>query len=243
MTKRKIVGVIPARYQSSRFPGKPLAEIDGRTLIHLTYSNAKETNLFDQLIVATDDDRIFAHVENFGGEAVMTSPHHLTGTDRIAEALDIIACPEDAIVVNIQGDVPLIESHVVSSAIQLLLQNPREVMATAAVPIKSSEELHDPHVVKCVLDKTGRALYFSRESIPYSRNGQTPRYHHLGIYVYTRAFVRQYISLPPTPLQLAEDLEQLKALEHGFPIKVALVESQCFGIDRPEDLKRLEVCL
>jgi len=242
-----IIGIIPARYGSCRFPGKPLAQIAGKSLIQRTYENAFHSDHFDHLIVATDDERIFEHVKDFNGEVVMTSINCPTGTDRVVEALQQLQFTHDSIIVNIQGDAPLLESKVVHEVIDLLRFDNQEVMATAVFPITSEDEARDPHVVKCVLDKSGRALYFSRGLIPHcGEAGYHPSaqyYHHLGLYAYRYDFLQQFVSLEPTPLQLAEDLEQLKALEYGFSIKVAIVESQSFGVDRPEDIKRVEKVL
>lgn len=177
----------------------------------------------------------------------MTSIDCPTGTDRVVEALQQLHFTRNSIIVNIQGDAPLLESQVVHEVIELLRRDEHEMMATAAFPIMSEEEARDPHVVKCILDKTNHALYFSRGLIPHSgETGYNPSvqyYHHLGLYAYRYEFLNQFVSLEPTPLQLAEDLEQLKALEHGFSIKVAIVESRSFGVDRPEDIKRVEKVL
>jgi len=247
MDEPEIIGIIPARYGSCRFPGKPLAQIAGKSLIRRTYENAAHSQHFDHLIVATDDDRIFNHVKEFDGEVVMTSATCPTGTDRVVETLNQIPVTEDAIIVNIQGDAPLIEPHVIQAVTNLLMENKEEVMSTAAVPIQSEDEARDPHIVKCVLDKSAHALYFSRGLIPYcGPTGYSPDvtyYHHLGLYAFRQNFVRQYVTLEPTPLQNCEELEQLKVLENGFAIKVAIVESQSFGVDRPEDIKKVEMLL
>lgn len=244
MTKPQVVGIIPARYGSKRFPGKPLALINDKSLIRHTYENAQKCSLFDHLVVATDDQRIFDHVTKFQGEVVMTSVHCPTGTERVVEALDQLEMPDDAIVVNIQGDIPLLEPEVIEKVVSLLQDDDQIVMATAAIPITSKIEAFDPHIVKCVLDKTDHALYFSRGLIPCGDfRDDVKYYHHLGIYAYRNAFVRHYALLDSTPLQRAEDLEQLKALEHGFRIKVAIVKSASFGVDRPQDIKRVEEIL
>jgi len=242
-----IIGIIPARYGSRRFPGKPLAQIAGKSLIQRTYENAVRSDRFDHLIVATDDQRIFDHVQQFDGEVIMTSADCPTGTDRVVEALRQLKFTPDSIIVNIQGDAPLLEASVVYEVIELLRQDEQEVMATAVFPITSEQEARDPHVVKCILDKTKHALYFSRGLIPYcgedGYSASAEYYHHLGLYAYRYEFLHTFVGLESTPLQLAEDLEQLKALEHGYAIKVAVVESQSFGVDRPEDIKRVEKVL
>jgi 3-deoxy-manno-octulosonate cytidylyltransferase (CMP-KDO synthetase) len=240
----KIIGIIPARYGSKRFPGKPLADIDGKSLLQRTYENAVRCKIIDELYVATDDIRIAHHAEKFGAKAIMTSEMCPTGTERLVEALKSLKITDDdPIIVNVQGDIPLLEPAVFKAVVKLLQNHPLEVIATAVCPIESEAEADDPHIVKCVLDKTGHAMYFSRSKIPYSPIEGCPRYHHLGIYAYRYEFIRHYAKLEPTPLQRAEDLEQLKILEHGFRIKAALVESGSFGIDRPEDIEKMKQVL
>jgi len=241
-----VYGFIPARYQSSRLPGKPLVKLDGeKTLIQLTYENAAKCPYFDQLIVATDDKRIFDHVVAFGGKAVMTSVECPTGTDRLVEALEMDAFgDEQSIIINIQGDAPCLEPHIFSQVIRLLEDHPEDVMSTAAVPITSKEEALSPSIVKCVMDKNGHALYFCRGLIPTgSYNPDQVYYHHLGIYGFRKKFLLHYPSLSPTPLMLAEDLEQLKVLEHGYGIRIAVVESESFGVDTPQDVEKIKKLL
>jgi len=241
----KTLGIIPARYASTRFPGKPLAQILGKSLIQRTYENAKRSKILDQIIIATDDQRIFDHVKHFGAHAVMTSPTCLTGTDRLAEV--IRQDPEFSdvdIIVNIQGDEPTLDPQVIESVVEILLKDPKADVSTAIIPIRSEQEALNPSVTKCVIDKQGFALYFSRGLIPA---GRTMRYKpnfiyykHLGIYGYRREFLLHYEELTPTPLQLEEDLEQLKVLEHGFRIKTAIVDSECMDVNDPEDIKKVE---
>jgi 3-deoxy-manno-octulosonate cytidylyltransferase (CMP-KDO synthetase) len=244
MQKRKVIGVIPARYGSKRFPGKALTTIAGKTLLARTFENAHKAKIFDELYVATDDERIFNHAKELGAHVVMTPEKCPTGSDRVCEALKESDLPPDTVIVNLQGDVPLLEKEVMQAVVDQLLQDPAEVMATAAVKIKTEEEAVLPSIVKCVLDKTSHALYFSRCLIPHSRYGgyhpEVTYYHHLGIYAFTYDFLKTYSALNPTPLQQNEDLEQLKAMEHGYKIKVALVESSSFGVDRPEDVEKVE---
>ncbi len=239
----KIIGMIPARFGSSRFPGKPLAKISGKSLIQRTYENAKRCPLLQEIYVATDDERIFSHVEDFGGKAVMTSPDCPTGTERLAEAIHLNFSEVD-IVINIQGDEPLLEPEVIQDVGEILLNDPVAVMSTAAVPIRSQEEADSRSVNKCVIDTSGNALYFSRSLIPGGHSEKwdpnITYYKHLGIYGYRRDFLIHYAELDPTPLQMAEDLEQLKVLEHGFRIKVAVVDSQSIGVDTPDDVRRVE---
>ncbi len=241
----KVVGIIPARYGSSRFPGKPLALIAGKTLIQRTYENAKSCALLEGLIVATDDARICAHVESFGGKVVMTSPHHATGTDRIAEVLQNTPSLKNVdIVVNIQGDMPCVSAATLTKIIEALKSDPIAVMSTPLTPITSLQEAQNPSVVKCVMDLQNNALYFSRAMIPCGHPNRPPSlermYHHLGVFCFRKEFLLEYAKLPMTPLQLAEDLEQLKVLEHGYRIKVAIVNEKSVSVDHPEDIEKVE---
>jgi len=244
----KTIGIIPARFGSSRFPGKPLALIKGKTLIQRTYENAKKCPHLDDLIVATDNQQIFDHVANFGGKAVITSSSCHTGTERLAEVIQKNErFSKFSIIVNIQGDEPLLEPAVIEKVIAELKNNEKASVSTAVVKIESEEEAISDSVNKCVIDNFGYALYFSRALIP---SGHTKKwrpdvtyYKHLGIYGYRREFLLHYADLAPTPLQLTEDLEQLKVLEHGYHIKVAVVESASIGVDRPEDIKKIEKLL
>jgi 3-deoxy-manno-octulosonate cytidylyltransferase (CMP-KDO synthetase) len=244
MTKQ-ILGIIPARYASTRLPGKLLIPILGQSVLQRTFENAKKITSLNQLIVATDDVRIFEHVQAWGGEVVMTSTNCLTGTDRLAEVLT--THPEwlkaDAIV-NIQGDEPCVDAQAVNQAIDLLLNDPTAQMATLVTPLTNPEEALSASVVKCVMDQHSNALYFSRALVPSNKKQtfqtQTTYYRHIGLYVYRPAFLMTYQSLPATPLQLEEDLEQLKVLEHGYRIKVAITSTLSIGVDVPEDIQKLE---
>lgn len=243
--KQSVIGIIPARYASSRFPGKPLAQIAGKTMIQRTYESAQSCACLNSLVVATDDQRIFDHVVDFGGKAVMTSSECPTGTDRLIEVLKNGSFSPKAIIVNIQGDTPCIEPQVIDRVVSILMLDSQAVMSTAAMRIQSQEEALSPHVVKCVLDQQLNALYFSRGLIPCGLNSSfkadIPYYHHIGIYAYRCDFLlNHYAQLPMTPLQKAEDLEQLKVLEHGFRIKVALVDSNSIGVDTHQDIKKVE---
>jgi len=238
----RTIGMIPARYQSSRFPGKPLVLIAGKTLLQHTYENARQSGYFDELIVATDDQRIFNHVIGFDGRVVMTSPDHLTGTDRLTEAL--VACPDlqDAdIVVNVQGDAPCVDFEVFRQLIQLLQADSEAVMSTAVTPISNQSGILDPSVVKCVFDQLGNALYFSRSPIPASFMG-TPStaFQHIGVYAFRPDFLLRYGQLAVTPLQLSESLEQLKVLEHGYRIKIAVIAGESPDVNTPEDILKVE---
>jgi len=241
----KVLGIIPARYASSRFPGKPLVRILGKSLLQRTFENASQTPRLDRLIVATDDIRIFDHVIDFGGEAVMTDEKCPTGTDRLAEVLKLhphLTAAEA--VVNIQGDEPCLDPAALSQAVDLLLNDPHASMVTMAAPIINEEDALNPSIVKCTLDQNHNALYFSRSLIPSNKrqayNPSTTYLRHLGFYAYRPDFLLQLQHLKPTPLQLEEDLEQLKVLEHGFRIKVALTTNASIGVDSPEDLEKLE---
>lgn len=240
----KVVGIIPARYASTRFPGKPLAPLLGKTLIQCTYENALRCKALDEVVVATDDQRIFDHVKGFGGSVVMTSVDCPTGTDRLAEVVRKEERYQQAdIIVNIQGDEPCLDPVVVQKAVNALMADSKAVMSTAAAPLRK-EESCDTNSVKCVMDLNGYALYFSRALIPGNRAGQydkaLPYHKHLGLYIYKRDFLLTLGTLAPTPLQQAEDLEQLKVLEHGYPIKVVVVDYVCLDVNVPEDIKKVE---
>lgn len=251
MTKKakgKVLGIIPARFGSTRFPGKPLVPILGKTLIQRTYENAKNCSILDSVVVATDDERIAKHVLEFGGDVVMTSDDCPTGSDRLAEALQTYYANENvAAVVNIQGDEPCLEPEVIKAVVTLLLNDPEASMSTAIVKIESEEEALSTSVVKCVIDLNGNAIYFSRSLIPGNKSGKynpkTTYYKHLGIYAYRPEFLLEYTKLPQTPLQIAEDLEQLKVIEHGYLLKAAVVDTCCIGVDTPEDIKKIEKIL
>lgn len=241
----KIVGIIPARYGSTRFPGKILAPIAGKTLIERTYQNARLSPLLQHLVVATDDHRIYEHVQSFGGEVVMTSLTCPTGTDRLVEAVKNDSRFDDIdIIVNIQGDEPCLDPQITQQVIEALAKDSIAVMSTAVMRLTSLEEAHHPSIVKCVMDTQGNALYFSRALIPAGHSqtlqSHVSYYRHVGIYAYRRDFLLLYADLPRTPLQNAEDLEQLKVLEHGFRIKTALVNQASIGVDTPDDIQKVE---
>jgi 3-deoxy-manno-octulosonate cytidylyltransferase (CMP-KDO synthetase) len=234
--------VIPARYASTRFPGKPLAHDTGRFLIQHVYERATQATTISRVLVATDDQRIFGAVRSFGGEAVMTRADHPSGTDRVAEAAARLDCD---IVVNIQGDEPELEPGCIDCLVDRLAHDCDCVMATAACPFAAVPDSSptDPNAVKVVIDGRGRALYFSRSLIPCpaaappsaSATPTGPPYLHLGIYAYRRDFLMKLASLPPTPLERIERLEQLRALENGYRIAVVVVDKAAVGIDTPED--------
>lgn len=279
----RVVGVIPARYASSRFPGKPLAMLRGQPMIRHVYERARRSETLARVLVATDDPRIRDAVVAFGGEVQLTGWHHPSGTDRVAEVAASLSCE---VVVNIQGDEPLIEPAMIDEAVSPFFVEPDLVMGTLCRRLENEEEWRSPHVVKVVRDHRGFALYFSRAAIPYSRvhssqftvHGAGPRspvpghqssetgprpsdvgprtpdaepqpsalgpqpvwYKHIGLYVYRREFLLTLASLVPTPLEETERLEQLRALEYGYPIRVVETKYDSIGVDTPEDLERIE---
>jgi len=240
----KTVGIVPARYDSTRLPGKLLSTIGGKPLIRYTYENALKAKILDQLIVATDDDRIFKAVQGFGGKVVMTSREHLSGTERAAEVIEKIDCD---IVVNIQGDEPTINHDSIEQVTRLLVDDTAADMGTLAYPVDNRAELSNPHVVKVVLDRNGYALYFSRAMIPNTKTGQpadgVQYLHHVGLYSYRREALLRLCGLPQSPLEKAEELEQLRALENGFKIKVGLTRYKSIDVNTYEDLERVREAL
>lgn len=237
------LGIIPARWGSSRFPGKPLALIHGKPLIQWTYENAIKCKLLSTVVVATDDVRIFDCVSDFGGQVVMTDSTCPTGTDRLADVIRrYSAYASHDIIVNIQGDEPCLSPQVIEQLIRLLDSDTEAGMATAATRFHQAEDLKDPGKVKCTTDKRGNALFFGRSTpVNYALDiTKDPIYHHMGIYAFRRKFLLHYAELPETPLQTGESLEQLKVLEHGYRIKVALVNERALGVDTPEDAKQVE---
>lgn len=241
---RKAIGIIPARWGSTRFPGKPLALISGRSLIERVYRNAALCKSLDHLVVATDDQRIFDHVKQFGGDAVMTSAECETGSDRLAEVIDRYPDYQGyPIVVNIQGDEPCLPLVAIEKVVELLQDDEGAVAATTISMLKP-EDAHNTSVVKCVKDLQDNALYFSRALIPGNLKGEFqsshPYYRHMGLYAYRAEFLPIYKALPATPLQRAENLEQLKILENGFRMKVALVDASGIDVNHPEDVKKVE---
>ncbi len=246
--RNTIVAVIPARYGSTRFPGKSLALIRDKPMIQWVYERTKQSRLVTRVIVATDDERIRKAVAAFGGEAVMTAGDHPTGTDRIAEVARSLDCE---IIVNVQGDEPLIHPDMIDEAVRPLAQDPSLVMGTVCRKIEDRREAFDPNVVKVVFDRAGFALYFSRAPIPWDRDrwaGQTSlsdlplkntMYKHIGLYVYRRDFLLAYAKMPQTPLETIEKLEQLRALESGTRIRTVVTDHESFGVDIPEDLSKI----
>jgi len=239
-----IVAIIPARYASTRFPGKSLVKIYGKTLIQHTYENANRCLLLDELVVATDDERIYDHVKEFGGHVVMTPETCPTGSDRLAYVVQNDPRLQQAeVIVNVQGDEPCVDPQVLTMLVEALRSDPAAVMSTVVVKLEEEEAFSTSHV-KCVLDLRGNVLYFSRALIPGGKEGEyregTTYYKHVGVYAYRPEFLLEYTKLPITPLQMAEDLEQLKVLEHGYKIKGVVANSISIGVDTPEDIKRAE---
>ncbi len=230
--------VIPARYASTRLPGKPLREICGVPMICRVYERAKLSKSVAEVIVATDDERILAAVEKNSGRAVMTRADHKTGTDRLAEVAEKF--PSVEVIVNVQGDEPLIEPALIDELVSEFVGDENLQMATVAVELTDAAEIQNPNNVKVVFDKNHDALYFSRSQIPFPRNsGVAKTFKHIGIYAYRRDFLLAYAKMQPTPLERAESLEQLRALENGYKIRV--IESDCefVGVDTEEDLARV----
>ena len=227
------IAIIPARYQSTRLPGKPIIEIRGKTLIEHVYRRVEEAKSIERIVVATDDDRIAQAVKGFGGNVIMTRADHQSGTDRLAEAAADL--PPGALVVNVQGDEPLIEPEVIDRAVSAARLGDFEIV-TLRTKLSEQAAIEDSNRVKVVVNKAGQALYFSRSPIPST--GTT--FLHLGLYVYRAGFLRRFTRLQRTPLEIAERLEQLRALEHGFRIRVIEVESESWGIDTPADLEKFK---
>ncbi len=253
MRKIKILAVIPARYASTRLPGKPLSLIGNKTMIQWVYENVKKCRLIEKVVVATDDVRIFNHVKHFGGEVMMTSKKHKSGSDRVAEVAKKI--PSE-IVVNVQGDEPLISNNILYKTIIECIKNKRLNVVTPICRIEYYSELFDTNFVKVVVDKNFYALYFSRSVIPFVRDEfilqqqnfvikdtkileKVNFYRHIGVYVYRRNFLFKFLSLPQGKLEQVEKLEQLRILEHGYRIKTVLVDENPINVDTEEDLKKV----
>jgi len=240
----RVVAVIPARYHSNRFEGKPLADICGKPMIQHVYERARAVEMLSRVAVATDDERIVDCVHTFGGEVVMTRADHVSGTDRLAEAVTLLEIDEHDVVVNIQGDQPLFDQAVVAQVATPLLDDPALPMSTLIYRIVRPEEITDPNHVKTVFDVNGMALYFSRSPIPHQRNPEDvekPTYYkHLGFYAYRKGFLHTFVGLPEGEWERFEKLEQLRALEYGYRIKVVMTEHDSIEVDTPKDLKRVE---
>jgi 3-deoxy-manno-octulosonate cytidylyltransferase (CMP-KDO synthetase) len=245
-----VVAIIPARFGSTRLPGKPLVSIGGKPMIQHVYESASKARVLDRILVATDDRRIEAAVKKFGGEAIMTSKHHASGTDRLAEVARKLKAD---LLVNLQGDLPFIHPETIAQAIRPLRRDRKIQMGTVCNPIYDEQEWRSPNVVKVLMDRAGFALYFTRAPVPYVRDAtidlgrgtriKRPKqrlwgYRHLGLYVYRREFLLKFARLRPSPLEQIESLEQLRAMAYGFRIYVAQVDEQSVEVDTAEDLKR-----
>jgi len=240
----KVIAIIPARYESNRFKGKPLALIAGKPMIQHVVERASAVKLISRVVVATDDVRIADCVKSFGGEYVMTRSDHVSGTDRLAEAAESLQISEHDVVVNIQGDQPLFPAEVVEQVAGPLIDDPALPMSTLIYKIIRPEEINDPNHVKTVFDKDNYALYFSRAPIPFQRNPEDnvkPTYYkHLGFYAYRKGFLLSFVALPEGEWEKYEKLEQLRALEYGYKIKVLVTKHDSIEVDTPEDLLRVE---
>ncbi|MCX6272490.1 MAG: 3-deoxy-manno-octulosonate cytidylyltransferase [Bacteroidetes bacterium] len=245
----QIFGIIPARYGSTRFPGKPLAMIGGKSMIQRVYEQAGKASSLTKVAVATDDARIEDHVQQFGGNVVMTSEHHLSGTERCAEAYLKMSGegrnPAEDIIVNIQGDEPFIDPALIDQ-VTACFPEKKTCIATLAKPVSSPEELFNPNVVKLIFNQQGNAIYFSRSPLPFIRNREEknwlssfPYLKHIGIYAYRADTLLQLVKLPPSGLESAESLEQLRWIEYGLSIKVAITDRESIAVDSPEDLLKL----
>ena len=236
----KVLAVIPARYESTRLPGKPLVDLFGKSLIKRVYENAQKCNNIDRIIVATDDERIMEEVVKFGGECQMTDPDLPSGTDRVAVVANDIDCE---IVVNIQGDEPFLDPIVIDEAIEALINNPEYKVSTIGKLGLTEEEIESPNTVKVITNKKSEAIYFSRHGIPYIRDKKNnsitnPSLKHIGLYVFRKDFLKEYMKMEPTVLEQLEKLEQLRILENCEKIYIARTDKDCFGIDTLEDLTK-----
>ena len=237
----KILCVIPARYASTRLPGKPLADIVGKPMIQHVYERSAQATIPQQVVVATDDEKVFQAVQQFGGKVVMTSSEHQTGTDRLAEVASKYA--EVDVIINVQGDEPLIDQKVIDELAQEFLNDTALQMASV-MSIMDTEDYQNPNAVKVVTDLNNNALYFSRSLLPYPRvAGKANVYKHIGIYAYKKDFLLKFAKLEPTPLEQSESLEQLRALENGYKIKMIKTKSKFIGVDSIEDLQTVNELL
>jgi 3-deoxy-manno-octulosonate cytidylyltransferase (CMP-KDO synthetase) len=248
--------IIPSRYASTRFPGKPLCLLSGKPMIQHVYERTKKAALVQEVFVATDSEQIYDTVEGFGGKAIMTSEKHLSGTDRIAEAVVKLqgSMQDTDIIVNVQGDEPMIQPEMVDEVVSVM-EDKRASIGTLAKQIQDAEEMLNPNIVKVVFNEEGFALYFSRAPIPYHRNAwkdlrpitvhgsRFTLFKHIGIYAYRKDVLLKFAGIPPTRLERIEELEQLRALEYGLKIKIKKTKFETIGIDVPMDIERVEKCL
>lgn len=241
-----IIGIIPARYGSSRFPGKPLVDIDGKSMIQRVFEQSSKSKLISRVVIATDDERIMAHVREFGGDVMMTSPQHVSGTDRCAEIIRNENGTKWNVVINIQGDEPYIQPEQIDILCRCF-ESPDVSIATLVKEIKTSDELFNHNNVKVVLNKNNEAIYFSRAPVPYCRNYPDQEwirhhtyYKHIGIYAYRTGILLELARLPKTKLEITESLEQLRWIENGYKVKAELTSFESIAIDTPDDLLRLK---
>lgn len=239
----RFIAIIPARYASSRFPGKPLARINEKCMIQWVYERVKKNPHLNDVYVATDDKRISSVVERFGGKALLTSPNHTCGTDRLAECVFMLGLQDEDIILNIQGDEPLVCSEMVDDLIGCF-DDPSVYMGTLKKTIELEEELDNPNVVKVISNVYNDAIYFSRFCIPYNRDGANIKYYkHIGMYGYTAKFLIEFSNMKKTQTELSESLEQLRVLENGFKIRVKETKCQTIGVDTPEQIRMVEKLL
>ncbi len=238
-----ILAVIPARYASTRFPAKPLAIIEGKPMIQRVYESVQRCTAFSKVIVATDDERIVEVVHAFGGEVELTRVEHQTGTDRIAEVAS--RHPNYDVIANIQGDQPFVTLEALEKLIEPYLHDELPEMTTVAAPLDMLNGYRDEHTVKVICNQKHRAMYFSRAPIPFFRNAvhNPPVYHHIGLYAFRRDFLFFYAMLPPSPLEQAESLEQLRALENGYTIQVGIISKPVLEINTPDDLEKVKLLI
>ncbi len=237
----RTIGIIPARFASTRFPAKVLAQIGGKPMIEHVWLRAQECKNLDDVLIACDHKDVFKVAERFGAKVFLTDSNHPSGTDRIAQAVGEL---EFELVVNIQGDEPFIDPKTVDSLVDLLKNDSQCQMGTVIKEIQDESDFHNPNIVKCVIDSQGYALYFSRAAIPYNRNNSKPaglkQYKHLGLYAYRKNFLLQYKDWPKSILESTEQLEQLRVLEKGYRIKTVVTQSESIAVDTPEDLIKAE---
>ncbi len=235
------VAIIPSRYASTRLEGKPLIDIAGKPLVQWVYEAVQKARLVDRIIVATDDGRVVDAVNHFGGEVCLTSPHHSSGTDRIAEIASQLTCD---VIINVQGDEPLIDPQLIDEMVRVLSGDATIYMTSAYAPLQLQDEIANPHVVKVVVDRRGYALYFSRAPIPYRFPEQTGSpfarsFKHIGLYGFRKAFLMEFVRWGPSPLEREERLEQLRVLENGYQIKMVYTDCDSIGVDTREDVERV----
>lgn len=239
----KKIAIIPARYQSSRFPGKPLALINGKPMIQWVYENVSKAEALDSIYVATDDVRIYDTVRSFDGKTLMTSVNHTCGTDRLAECAQILNLEDEDIVLNIQGDEPLVRAKMIDDLLSTV-ENDISYMGTLKKKIEFEDEINNPNVVKVITDCNDDAIYFSRYPVPYIRNNSfVELYKHVGAYAYKKWFLMRFCSMKKTKLECAESLEQLRVIENGYKIRVKETIWQTIGVDTPEQIKLVEEVL